>query len=507
LRRKLERDLNRVHDEPMIGLIGAVSVMLGGHSGPLGLVPDFPAEGVGATLPSRYYIPPWTLETLVNELLATPKARGFEGGGTRIVRHDRFEVLKMISEMVIALENKEDGLYLEGHDIFTEMGRIAQRQFPWQRGLATAPILYRSMLLFGTGAAASEFQRVAGLPVDAFAKVGAWLAGALQRRDWERRDTDLAEVGITPAQREAALVRLSIPLATARAKARKMRAGRRHTAYRPSILRDHPIIAFGEGGARLRSPIPELITPRFTSGLYMDVIGGGGAVWTEIGERFERYCRDYLVEMMPTHDIEGEFDYGPKKARSRSPDVLVSQNNEIVMVGECKAKRMSFEARFADEPYDSAEGGYDELAKGVFQIWRFASHVRRGLVPGRRLADGWLASVITVDPWLSMARNEERRVIERANAMADEIGGIDAVDRRPVPVSPIEDIEYVLQHGDAETLLDAIRAVSGGEKQGWILSMAHAARIDEERPYPFMDRIAEILPWWRTALPVNASHR
>lgn len=497
MRRKLERHLNRVHDEPMIGLIGAVSVMLGGHSGPLGLVPDFPREGVGAELPSRYYIPPWTLETLVNELLATPKAKGFEAGGTRIVRHDRFEVLKMLSAMVIALENKEDGLYLAGHDIFTEMGRIAQRQFPWQRGLATAPILYRSMLLFGTGAAAEEFQRVAGLPVDAFAKVGAWLAGALQRRDWERRDTNLADVGITPVQREAALALLSIPLAEARAKARRVRAGRRHTAYRPSILRDHPVIAFGAGGARLRSPIPDLITPRFTSGLYMDVIGGGGAVWTEIGERFERYCRDYLTEMMPTHTVDGEFDYGPKKARSRSPDILVSQGGEIVMIGECKAKRMSFEARFADEPYDSAERGYDELAKGVFQIWRFASHVRRGMVPGRRLAEQWLATVITVDPWLSMARNEERRVIERANEMADEAGDIEAEDRRPVPVCPIEDIEYVLQHGDAKTLLEALSEVSAGEKQGWILSMAHTARLGERRPYPFRDRIADILPWWR----------
>jgi hypothetical protein len=167
------------------------------------------------------------------------------------------------------------------------------------------------------------------------------------------------------------------------------------------------------------------------------------------------------------------------------------------MVGECKAKRMSFQARFADDPYDAAEGGYEELAKGVFQIWRFASHVRRGLVPGRRLAEGWLASVITVDPWLSMARNEEKRVVERANAMADEAGGMDIEDRRPVPVCPIEDVEYVLQNGDSDTLLQALREVSVGEKQGWILSTAHPAPVGEERPYPFTERIADILPWWK----------
>src|SRR3546814_8050672 len=73
-----------------------------------------------------------------------------------------------------------------------------------------------------------------------------------------------------------------------------MRKGHRHTAYRPSILRDFPIIAFGEKGERLRAPIPELIMYRYTSGLYLDVVQGGSAVWTDIGTRFERYVLEYL---------------------------------------------------------------------------------------------------------------------------------------------------------------------------------------------------------------------
>src|SRR3546814_12301857 len=85
-----------------------------------------------------------------------------------------------------------------------------------------------------------------------------------------------------------------MPHVVSRNLAARMRKGHRHTAYRPSILRDFPIIAFGEKGERLRAPIPELIMYRYTSGLYLDVVQGGSAVWTDIGPRFERCVLEYL---------------------------------------------------------------------------------------------------------------------------------------------------------------------------------------------------------------------
>jgi hypothetical protein len=32
---------------------------------------------------------------------------------------------------------------------------------------------------------------------------------------------------------------------------------------------------------------------RYTTGLYLDVVRGGAAVWTEIGKRFETYVLGY----------------------------------------------------------------------------------------------------------------------------------------------------------------------------------------------------------------------
>ena len=109
-----------------------------------------------------------------------------------------------------------------------------------------------------------------------------------------------------------------------------MRRNRRHTAYSPSLLRDFPIIAFGDQGERLRAPIPELIMYRCTSGLYLDVVQGGSAVWSEIGRRFETYVLEYLQAMMAPYRVSGEAEYGLKKARHRTPDVLISGDKGVV---------------------------------------------------------------------------------------------------------------------------------------------------------------------------------
>ena len=304
-RSRLNKLLSQCSDEPMIRLIATVSAALDGKAGARRAVPDLPEEAVGAQVGSRYHIAPWILETLANELLSAPKQSPMTSGRYRELRTDRFAVLDMLARLVIALENAEDGMFLAKHDVFTEMHRLVQRQFPWQRG-SSAPALYRSLMLYGTGNAASYFERETGLKTSDFVKVGAWLASALSRRDGVRRETDLYSAAISPDVRDRALRRLVIGHEDARGLTRRMRAPNLHTAYKPSILRDFPIIAFGDQQERLRAPLPALITRRFTDGHYLDVVGGGAAVWTEIGKRFEQYCVEYLAQMLAPYDVCGE---------------------------------------------------------------------------------------------------------------------------------------------------------------------------------------------------------
>lgn len=494
-RRKLERLLSQSEDEKMIALVSAVVAVQSGNVSALAAVHDLPREAVGAELGSPYHIPLWSLETLVNELLATPKRKAPVSGRTRFLKADIFRTLQVLHACLVKLENAEDGIFLEEHDVFFEMGRIAQRQFPWQRGLANTPNLYRSMLLYGTGKAASYFERQSGMKPEDFVKAGFYFSAALGRNEYVSRFVDLASAGISPELREKALSKLSIGHVDARRAKAKVRHDNRHTAYSPSVLRDFPIIAFGSKIDRLRAPIPQLIMQRYTAGLYLDIVGGGGAVWTEIGKRFETYVLEYLSIMMEPLNVVGEVDYGPKKSRHRTPDILVSEDNRLVAVIECKAKRMSFDARFADKPMVEAAMAFDELAKGLFQIWRFFSHARRKFYTGHELSTDCQGIVITADSWLAMARNQADSVVAAAHALADKEGQIEAEDRREVAFCQIDDVEYVLQRGSAHSFLAATRDIASGEKKGFLLSVAHAAELGSEREYPFKDRLHNLLPW------------
>lgn len=494
LRRKLERHLAQGVDEAMISLVSAVVAVQSGNLEALRAVKDLPHEAVGAGLGSVYHIPAWSLETLVNEQLAVPKRKEFGVVRTRTLNFQLFHTLRMLHGMLVRLENAEDGLFLATHDVFYEMARIAQRQFPWQRGLVNVPTVYRSMLLYGTGTAKDFFEMTSGLALLDFVKMGIYLTQALKQSDVASRDRDLSAIGIGPAVREAALAKFAIPHTEATTRAAAMRAGRRHTGYRPSILRDFPVIAFGERGERLRAPLVDLVMHRATSGLYFDVVRGGAAVWTEIGKRFEGYVLEYLQAMMSPYEVVCEVEYGPKKTRYRTPDILISGRAGVVAVVECKAKRMSFDARYADDPVTDASIGFEELAKGIYQIWRFFAHARRGLTGVLRVAPDCQAIVVTADSWLNMARRQAEQVVAAARALADAEGGIDEVDRREIAFCQIDDVEFTLQHGTADSFLTACREIASGEKKGFMLSVAHAAEQGHQREYPFKDRLSQVLP-------------
>ncbi|QXT34907.1 hypothetical protein KV697_14125 [Sphingomonas sanguinis] len=494
-RRKLQRLLAHGIDEPMISLMSAVVAAQEGSDAARASLLDFPPEAVGAELGSPYHVPLWSIETLVNELLCTPKPIGWGVGRTRVLNADMFRTVRELHRILIKLENAEDGIFLEKHDVFDEMARIAQRQFPWQRGTTNLPHLYRSMLLYGTGTARDYFEADLGIALSDFVKIGVCMSASLAANDFVRRDRDLSTIGISPGVREAALSRIALPHAEARRRAAEMRRGNRHTAYRPSVLRDSPIIAFGANGERLRAPIPELIMYRCTTGLYLDVVRGGSTVWTDIGRHFEDYVLEYLQAMMSPYDVVGERVYGPKKARHRTPDILVNSHGRVVAAVECKAKRMSFDARYADDPVATASVGYEELAKGMFQIWRFFSHARRGLTGDMIVAPECRGVIVTADSWLTMATGHAEQVLSSANALADAEGHIEDCDRREIAFCPIDDVEFALQHGTGESFLDACRDVSSGDRKGFMLSVAHMATRQDERPYPFRSRVEALLPW------------
>jgi hypothetical protein len=197
--------------------------------------------------------------------------------------------------------------------------------------------------------------------------------------------------------------------------------------------------------------------------------------------------------MLSGYAVEPEQRYGPKRHSFDTPDILASHGGEVRLVVECKAKRMPVEARFSGDPVGNAATAYAEIAKGVYQVWRFFSHARRGVV-ARPVAPDCLGIVLTADPWLIMGQKLHPEVMAMANRMADEKDpAIEAVDRRRIPVVLIDDLEYLLQHTTVDEFFARVSALSQGPT-GWEWSLVHGLENKVERAYPFTGELPEMLP-------------
>jgi len=489
-RAKLARMLARTSLLDVVGMTWSAWAIQNGHADIARKYMSFSPEATDASAGARLALYPWQLETLVNEALVAPY--GPHPRQPELITQ-QFSTIFQLTKLVQCIEEADNRTFLRSRDVLYEMHRLSQRQFEWQRGFANMPRFYRAAHFFGEGKAAAYFQEQTGCTVPAFMEAGFYLfAGSTNppTRIW--RNHELPE-GVTLEQRDCVLDRISWSAEAAVQEARQLRLSGDHIGYKPSVLRRRPILRFGATGEDAMAPLPPLILQRITSGLYFDIVDGGGAIWADVGQRFEAYCRRYLDAMLPEYSVEPEYRYGPKGRSFDSPDILISGTDGVRLVVECKAKRMPVDARFSGDPVGDASEAYGEIAKGIFQVWRYLSHARRGLL-GRPLADDCLGMVLTADPWLVMGQKLYPEVMAMANALADRKDPeIIEEDRQRVPIVLIDDLEYIVQHSTGAQLFDRLASLAQ-DPSGWEWSLAHGLADGPTRPYPFAEDLHHLLP-------------
>jgi len=500
-RKKLNKLLGAARDEEFVQLLWATNILQSGNPGPAQrfFMPDtIPDGAITSSMTSALAIQKWEIETLANELMTVPKASRRKNGELRMLRCNHFGVAIDCVNWLRKLENVEYGIHNKRGDIFVEMGRIAARQFDWQRGYANVAQFYRNAFVYGQGQCATYFEQKNGVTLNRFSKIGFMLYAYLNNYAVARPDSSWSELGVTSEEVEKVLALVAMPFPEAVKLARRRREKNIPTAHRASILRQSPCLRFGENNERIRAPLPELILERVTSGVFYDVVGGGGPIRDDYGKRFEEYCMQYLSGMLPAFDWRSEFKYRKKPNTFDTPDILCSKHNTLIVAFECKATRMSLEAMFGKDPI--VERGYQDLTKAVFQIWRFFSHCRRGTT-GQTISNEAVGVVLTLDNWLVLASTLREKVLEAAVEMANEKDPeISKADRRPIVFVAVPDLELTLSLATEDTFLEALQKSNTKKFEGWRLDGVVAELIKDkecrERDYPFADDIQKILPWW-----------
>ena len=215
-RRKLTNALDRAEDEAFQVLIWAVDRLQAGDLTQARRFLNFPPQVMGARLGDQYFIPPWEMETLLNERLTLPPLLLRPNVPNRVMNCREFNALATTVNLLRRLEDAEIGVVLRRMNVMREMPRIGHRQFEWQRGFWNTELVYRWCFLFGGTLCRSYFEQKTGVCIPDFILYGICVHGLFELQPgWMERqllDLPLFDRGIT----EPALRLLSAPIAVAR---------------------------------------------------------------------------------------------------------------------------------------------------------------------------------------------------------------------------------------------------------------------------------------------------
>lgn len=510
LRKKLTKCIRLGHDEGFVQLVWAVDAIQSGRQNAAKPFLNYPAAAVTNDMVAETAIRKWELESLIGLRLLAPKTAS---DARRVLNCGNFSAAANLINILRKLENAESKLYLERMHILTEMHRISHRQFPWQTGFFNIPYFYRSAFIYGHEKCRKYFEESYGISFSDFSLVGFGLFASFTARPVVPSNLSLAMLGVSSATFAAAVKLLSMTIEDARKSYRKlqetMESDGLGVAYQPSILRRYPVLEFTDEVSRLRAPLPQLVLSRITSGLYYDLVGGGQTLLNEASDRFEQFCAEYIQAMLPDSKVSRESRYSIGHLKYDTPDVLVDLDGATAIVFECKATKLTFRAQFGTAPLAEAKRGFDEIAKAIFQLWRFFSHTRQGLIPGANVSSSAQGIVLTLDFWMMLSGDLVPALLSAANDLADKDPNIIGADRRPVLFCAVEELESVLSRTNEVGFLATLTAAHDPKYKGWLLSTidSHLAkRAGGERitkRFPF--KLENVLPWWEKTKTLRLS--
>ncbi len=500
-RGRLNKILSIAGDEGLIQLLWATHALQSSYANSARwfLREDTIPKGADTTeFPSEFSVHKWEIETLTNELMTVPKAKPRTHRLNRTLQIDNFTNSLRLAQRLRKLENAEYTILKAPEDIYLEMGRIGARQFDWRRGFANIPQFYRNAFVYGQGKCSEYFEQKYKISFNRFSLVGFAIFVSLTCHPVLQKDKTWDDLGISWEEVEQVLEIIALPFEQASRIAKETRRKMVHTADKPSVLRQSPCLIFGVNNTRVRAPLPELILERITSGIFYDVVSGGGVVRGDYGHRFELYCLDLLSLSMPSFLWKPEVEYRKKPNTFLSPDILSFSGGQLAVAYECKATRMSHEAMFGRNPISAR--GYDDLVKAIFQLWRFFSHCRRGFCEFE-VADDAVGVVLTLDNWLIMGGTLRKEIFRDAEKMVhDKDAEITKIDRRPIIFIAASELEQTLSVSTEQSFLEALKQSNDKQYEGWRIDGVHrdivgSAKINS-KPYPFADKLGDLLPWW-----------
>ena len=199
--------------------------------------------------------------------------------------------------------------------------------------------------------------------------------------------------------------------------------------------------------------------------------------------------------------VKKEESYNSGK--NATPDIFVTDNSGVCVAIELKMRKLLAKARFGENPVDSAIGEFSEIAKGIYQLWKYLEDSEREVIPqGVRASDQTRLLLVCMEEWLGMSDLVTQAVLDQANEIADSKGLSKGPHiRRYVHYCLLDDLEYILSLGDTSDLVEVLDRAVEEKFIGWSVSSVRDEvfnNVPPKREFGLhcTNRIGDVLEWW-----------
>lgn len=457
---------------------------------------------------AKAWVPPWELEQLINEYFAMPSFRFSDRKRLDCSKWGSFA--KCVNRLK-AFNNSESVKDHPENLILQAMPRILFPQYNWQKGWVNAKRLVRYHNIYGNPKCSDFLFKATGLSASDILKYGMASYAICRGDPAARVETDFSLIDGRKEEFRNFVNHFGLSFKAFREHTLDVRRGNVISEFKRSPLAEFPIIIGNENDEPIAFiPLPDLIVRRVTEGLYYDLVGEP-ALRNEIGKEFEKHCFTQLEHQLPTNQtLLGEFEY----TRGMSPDILIldTDSKSISIIMECKSRRLPRRVLASPNPYRDAPEVYQDIIKGIIQIWRFASDVDSNLLNDGEMSisEETVGILQTLDPWLVMDPSTTANVTNEACKVAEE-KGIDPKFWIPIAVVNVDDWEEIIENTDFSDIVRLVREMSSEKFYGYLMTSIKSELKKEgvifsentKEKYPWMEKLKEIFEWLPENIPAS----
>lgn len=451
---------------------------------------NYPQQNLTAGTQETGAVRGWEIETLTTECLACPVKHGPRSLDVR-----NWPAIAEVVRLLRDVGNAETGM-TEPNAVLRNIRRSMSQQIPWQVHSHTIEDYVRWWSMFQSEKLQSIFAARMGVSLRSFTMMGFSWCLVLKENSYVPYPKAEDALAVTLSDVDAFVEGTCMSLAEAEAGAKDIVATGAEIDFRRSNLRQRPVIMLGKNDQFI-CPIWQLFLWRITSGLYYDVVGDVQAP-NEIGKQYEIYTLKLMTAVVRDGQVIGEINYGTAKKPKMSPDCIVHREGAVEMLIECKAKKLPQVAQHSMIETKERISAIEELAKGVVQLCRFESALRRSVVADFSASDDLILLLLTLDDWVFTGSDITDSIFERAAEIAvaaEEC--FPRIEKRQITFSTATELDELCSHYSFNDIKRICAARTSEDKfKDWaIVSVASEGFKKERLPksYPLADLLDSLI--------------